>query len=196
MLLPCSSRKASPSGSLMTFKVAFVSNLKSITFQWRRQIIICYRNILVGSFRILGLRGERPVTINGNDGSDSDERRCARAGENMVRANNPAASAFIATSPSGILVHSQTSDLDLLSRSLVGPRLDSSSAPGLAQPIIPKRGVDFNYKSVANAPRITERIDEMGLYRLLLAYTVLFSHLHRAHLAFPNVKARLAPQSP
>jgi hypothetical protein len=46
MLLPCSSRKASPSGSLMTFKVAFVSNLKSITFQWRRQIIFAIETSL------------------------------------------------------------------------------------------------------------------------------------------------------
>lgn len=55
-----------PIGVADNFQSCFVSDLKPVTFQWRRQILICYRNILVSSFRQLRLRRERPVAIDGN----------------------------------------------------------------------------------------------------------------------------------
>ena len=60
--------KGVPIGVTDNFQNCFANDLKSVTYHWRREIIIRYRNILVRAFWELRLCSERSVTINGNGG--------------------------------------------------------------------------------------------------------------------------------
>jgi len=74
--------KGVPIGVTDNFQNCFANNLKSVTDHWRREIIIRYRNILVGAFRELRFCSERSVAINGYGGERLSRALRVRGREN------------------------------------------------------------------------------------------------------------------